>query len=1137
MKGKKLISVFACSFLVLGGGTLLAVQSASKGEVRQVRADGEPNSTLVGVYSTTDFNNTEFATGYNNVLITYSGTAHGLPADPIQTSEVLDKITISSTSVWGIIPWAGQPWFKVIYPNTVAAGDVLEIQAGLTFGDAIFGNTLTLELNESLKWEVKPAEPTEPTDLGTLTFTNFNRDSTATAMYGISTTENEAPQGWSTDAFAPVDNDSGVFIGGDRVGSEIKKLGPTTYYINVPGGAIGKTATVKGTWANADYKFTINSVTRTWDGERWSIDTTDVGEIVFDTILSDTSATALYLHSTATNDMPADWANMDAKSAEAVTITKADDSTVDLSVSKIQKANIQSYYIALKTLNEESQSVPYTPANGDVLTIKGSWSGLSNEEHRFNFSISEFSIKFNGTNWQLTDFYADDVDLNGLCSSSVGPSNDHQLTLYATGTNEVPSDWTFSFTLESGDVRKNGMPVDGVTCKKVGAQAYFFEGFSVDTNDILKFDATFVGETAGYRYHFHILEYSIQYHGEENGWGLVDLNLGEIEFTQALPASSATAIYFYTEAINDIPYDPDWLHIYPDSTEQVLFNGNDITEGRTLQKANDHDYYFGLGSGRTAVAGDVLEISGSWTIDLGDYSYHFSVPHFALRYSGEVWQNLAQYKETIKGQLENYLDEDDYLPDDWDTAEQWIVNGKENIDLCTDFDDVDQMFEAFKENLDSIPTRTERAQEAAAEVDALIDEIIDINRRTYEGEKPKVVAARTAYDALSEEAKGYVTKLDTLERAEARVVDVEAAIAVDELIDAIGEVTLEKEQQILDARAAYDALTDGQSIYVLDLDVLVEAEDRLAELKELAAYKTQVLQALQQELQQILPNYRAEQQQQIQALALQAQTAIQNAETKDAVDAVVAQARAQLAEIPTKNQLDAKDVDDQIAALPAVADIALTDEDAIVAARAAYEALNSDAKALVTKLEVLQAAEARLAALKDAKADAEEFDALVEAIGEVTAADYATFMKINAAYEAYDALSDDAYEMITKEAEFVDAIDTYFDLLDEAIAAAKDRIDEIFGEIDMKKYSKDNQEYLQELTATAKDVLESDDIFCVEQIEELIAEYQELISEVPQKKAPAKKGCGGSIVATSIVLSTLALAGLGLAISKKRKED
>ncbi len=715
MKGKKLISVFACSFLLLGGGTLLAVQSASKNAARQVRAD-EPNSTLLDVHENAAFNNSSFGGGFNQTLITYSGVAHGIPAgedpnfsDRINTPDVTDKITINGDTLttlgWGVLAWVDQPWFKIIHPDTVVAGDILEIAEGLVLGNAVFGNGLQLELNESSKWVKKVAEPT---DLGTLTFTNFNRDSTATAMYGISTTENEAPQGWGTDAFAPVDNDSGVFVGGTRVGSEIKKLGPTTYYINVPGGALGTTATVKGTWANADYKFTVNEVTRTWDGERWSIDTTDVGEIVFDTILSGTSATALYLHPTETNDMPADWANMDAKSAEAVTITKADESTVDLSVSKIQKAGDQSYYIGLKKLNEESQPVAYTPENGDVLTIKGSWSGLTNEEHRFNFSISEFAAKFNGTNWQLTDFYADDVDLNGLCSSSVGPSDDHRLTLYATGLNDVPSNWEFSFTLESGNVRKNGMPVDGVTCKKVGAQAYFFEGFTVVQNDILTFDATFVGDTAGYRYHFHILEYSIQYKGD-GIWGLVDVNLGQIEFTQALRDSSAIAIYFYTEATNDIPYSPQWLHIYPDGAEQVLFNSADITEGRTLQKSNDHDYYMGLG--RTAIAGDLFEISGSWTIDLGDYSYHFSVPYFALRYSGEVWQNLAQYKETIKGQLENYLSEDDYLPDDWDTAEQWIQNGKDNIDLGTDFDDVDQMFETFKENLDTIPTKADRQQE------------------------------------------------------------------------------------------------------------------------------------------------------------------------------------------------------------------------------------------------------------------------------------------------------------------------------------------------------------------------------------------------------------------------------------------
>ena len=47
------------------------------------------------------------------------------------------------------------------------------------------------------------------------------------------------------------------------------------------------------------------------------------------------------------------------------------------------------------------------------------------------------------------------------------------------------------------------------------------------------------------------------------------------------------------------------------------------------------------------------------------------------------------------------------------------------------------------------------------------------------------------------------------------------------------------------------------------------------------------------------------------------------------------------------------------------------------------------------------------------------------------------------------------------------------------------------------------------------------------------------VSEIktPVTPKPKTKGCGGSIAATRIILSTLALAGLGLAISKKRKED
>lgn len=109
----------------------------------------------------------------------------------------------------------------------------------------------------------KPAEVrADATNLGTFVFDEANADSTPTGMYGINWTENEAPAGWGTTAFTPVDENSGTFVNGTRVGTEIKKVGPYTYYIAVPGGDIGTVATVKGTWANADYSFTVEPFTR-----------------------------------------------------------------------------------------------------------------------------------------------------------------------------------------------------------------------------------------------------------------------------------------------------------------------------------------------------------------------------------------------------------------------------------------------------------------------------------------------------------------------------------------------------------------------------------------------------------------------------------------------------------------------------------------------------------------------------------------------------------------------------------------------------------------------------------------------------------------------------------------------------------
>lgn len=61
--------------------------------------------------------------------------------------------------------------------------------------------------------------------------------------------------------------------------------------------------------------------------------------------------------------------------------------------------------------------------------------------------------------------------------------------------------------------------------------------------------------------------------------------------------------------------------------------------------------------------------------------------------------------------------------------------------------------------------------------------------------------------------------------------DKAAAEAVDSKITAIGVVTLDSEDAITDARAAYEALTDAQKELVTKLNVLTAAEETLAQLK------------------------------------------------------------------------------------------------------------------------------------------------------------------------------------------------------------------------------------------------------------------------------------------------------------------
>ena len=115
-------------------------------------------------------------------------------------------------------------------------------------------------------------------------------------------------------------------------------------------------------------------------------------------------------------------------------------------------------------------------------------------------------------------------------------------------------------------------------------------------------------------------------------------------------------------------------------------------------------------------------------------------------------------------------------------------------------------------------------------VNDVIEKIDAIGEVTLESEEA-ITAARAAYEALTEAQQAQVTNYDKLTAAEARLTDLKAAKAVDDMIDAIGEVTLESEGTIDAARAAYEALTEAQQAEVKSYDKLTAAEARLAVLK------------------------------------------------------------------------------------------------------------------------------------------------------------------------------------------------------------------------------------------------------------------------------------------------------------------
>ena len=260
-----------------------------------------------------------------------------------------------------------------------------------------------------------------------------------------------------------------------------------------------------------------------------------------------------------------------------------------------------------------------------------------------------------------------------------------------------------------------------------------------------------------------------------------------------------------------------------------------------------------------------------------------------------------------------------------------------------------------------------------------------------------IKAARSAYNALTADQKKQVTNYDVLQKAESELSDLQKADAVVTKIKNIGTVTLKSESKIKQARTAYNKLTDKQKTLVTNYNVLEKAEKDLADLKAADQVSKNITN--------------------IGTVTLESEDAIKEARTAynaltDAQKELVS--NKDVLEKAEKDLADLKAADQVSKNIANIGTVTLESEDVIKEARTAYDALTDAQKELVSNKDVLEKAESTLKELQDAKAAdvkaAEEVINKISAIGDVT---LESEDAIKEARAAYDALTDAQKELVS----------------------------------------------------------------------------------------------------------------------------
>ena len=249
------------------------------------------------------------------------------------------------------------------------------------------------------------------------------------------------------------------------------------------------------------------------------------------------------------------------------------------------------------------------------------------------------------------------------------------------------------------------------------------------------------------------------------------------------------------------------------------------------------------------------------------------------------------------------------------------------------------------------------------------------------------------------------------------------ADAVKALITAIGtvEYTTESKAKIDEARTAYNGLTDVQKALVDNYTTLTTAETTYATEKK-TADDNDAANAVKEKIAAIgTVEYNTESKGKINE-AREAYDAL-TADQKALVDTYETLTTAESTYATLKADNDAADATKALVDAIGMVELTVNSKAVIDLARESYDGLTPEQKALVTNYDILTAAEARYADL----GAADEVKTLIDTIGDVA---YSTESKgkIDAAREAYDALSAKQKALVTNYETLAAAEVSYTDL-------------------------------------------------------------------------------------------------------------